>query len=327
MRKYTQQENEWLQENYQKYSNQELAQQFCTRFSTTVYWDTLRTHCNKILGLKKERIIKNIYTKEMQQWLLDNYYNYKSNKSLAKDFNKHFDTKKDVQAITNYCNRVLKIKKVEKYTPEQIQWLKDNYGNYVRVIHLVDAFKKQFNCNKNDTCLQSYISRHIKKKEYDYSSEEKQWLRENFTKYLTYAELTKAFNERFDTRSQTAIRSFCRVALGLKKLGKEYEQGKIVKRNGRLFIKVTNMQGDNNFQKYNHYVWEKANGKIPKGYRLVFLDGNPLNCDITNLDIVEHKTQVGIRHFTIKGEPQFNKKVVECMKIKSQIERVIGDAE
>lgn len=33
-------------------------------------------------------------------------------------------------------------------------------------------------------------------------------------------------------------------------------------------------------------VWEDHNGPIPKGYCIIFLDGNPLNCDISNLQMV-----------------------------------------
>lgn len=33
-------------------------------------------------------------------------------------------------------------------------------------------------------------------------------------------------------------------------------------------------------------VWEDHNGPIPKGYCIIFMDGNPLNCDISNLQMV-----------------------------------------
>lgn len=43
--------------------------------------------------------------------------------------------------------------------------------------------------------------------------------------------------------------------------------------------------------KYKHtVVWEKANNrKIPKGYVVIFLDQNKLNCNIENLQLVHRK--------------------------------------
>lgn len=32
------------------------------------------------------------------------------------------------------------------------------------------------------------------------------------------------------------------------------------------------------------YVWEKAHGPLPKGMKVIFKDGNPLNCDLDNLE-------------------------------------------
>jgi len=34
------------------------------------------------------------------------------------------------------------------------------------------------------------------------------------------------------------------------------------------------------------YVWENAHGPIPKGMKVVFKDGNPLNCDLDNLEVL-----------------------------------------
>jgi hypothetical protein len=39
--------------------------------------------------------------------------------------------------------------------------------------------------------------------------------------------------------------------------------------------------------KHKHiYLWETANGKLPKGYNVVYKDGNTLNCVIENLECI-----------------------------------------
>jgi hypothetical protein len=40
-------------------------------------------------------------------------------------------------------------------------------------------------------------------------------------------------------------------------------------------------------RKYLHrHIWEQTNGRIPKGQKIVFKDGNTLNCNLDNLEIV-----------------------------------------
>lgn len=65
--------------------------------------------------------------------------------------------------------------------------------------------------------------------------------------------------------------------------------GTVVKRkstkNGAYYLWIKTRDGNlnNNFEPLHHYVWEQANGPVPDGYVLVFRDGNPENCDLSNL--------------------------------------------
>lgn len=36
-------------------------------------------------------------------------------------------------------------------------------------------------------------------------------------------------------------------------------------------------------------IWEKYNGRIPKGYFVIFIDGNKENLDISNLEIISER--------------------------------------
>jgi predicted transcriptional regulator len=40
---------------------------------------------------------------------------------------------------------------------------------------------------------------------------------------------------------------------------------------------------------YHKYLWEVKNGKVPKGHCLWFKDGNPLNCKLSNLELITRK--------------------------------------
>lgn len=41
-----------------------------------------------------------------------------------------------------------------------------------------------------------------------------------------------------------------------------------------------------NWVLFHKYQWENKNGKIPKGYCLWFKDGNSLNCELSNLELI-----------------------------------------
>ena len=52
---------------------------------------------------------------------------------------------------------------------------------------------------------------------------------------------------------------------------------------GYYMIKVAN---EPKLKSKHIYLWETANGKLPKGYNVVFKDGNTLNCVIENLECI-----------------------------------------
>ncbi len=54
----------------------------------------------------------------------------------------------------------------------------------------------------------------------------------------------------------------------------------------------------------HHIIWIEHNGPIPRGHKVVFKDGNHLNCDISNLELLTNSDQVK-RHAT--GANQFTK--------------------
>ncbi len=56
----------------------------------------------------------------------------------------------------------------------------------------------------------------------------------------------------------------------------------------RLEIKMPN----GTWKPYHVYLWEKANGKLPENCFLLFLDGNPLNCELDNLYCVTHQERM-----------------------------------
>ena len=81
--------------------------------------------------------------------------------------------------------------------------------------------------------------------------------------------------------------------------------------NGYLYVKVSMMGTRTKMWKRKQaYVWEQAHGKIPKGYKILFLDNNRQNCDLENLVLVsceehmrlsQYRLRFANREFTLAG--------------------------
>ena len=85
-------------------------------------------------------------------------------------------------------------------------------------------------------------------------------------------------------------------------------------KSGRLYqyIKIKDCQ----WELLQRYVWTQANGEIPPGSVVIFLDGNYLNCDISNLQVISRRENMARN--TIQRYPA---ELQEIMKLTSKLKR------
>jgi hypothetical protein len=83
---------------------------------------------------------------------------------------------------------------------------------------------------------------------------------------------------------------------------------------GRLYqyIKIKDCQ----WELLQRHVWTQANGEIPSGSVIIFLDGNYLNCELTNLQVITRKENMARN--TIQRYPA---ELQEVMKLTSKLKR------
>lgn len=71
-----------------------------------------------------------------------------------------------------------------------------------------------------------------------------------------------------------------------------------ITRDGYIEVKIA----DPNKWKLKHrYVWENENGAIPKGYAILFLDGNKLNVNISNMKLVKRSELLIMNRYNLYG--------------------------
>ena len=120
-----------------------------------------------------------------------------------------------------------------------------------------------------------------------YTQEEKQWLKENIGKE-PYAETVKKFNAMFSRGiSLNGVRGISDIH-ALPKYNPPLPKGaEKTRADGYVHVKVCSKRDGgkktDNWKRKHRLIYEQANGKIPDGYVIIFLDGNKQNITLDNL--------------------------------------------
>ena len=73
---------------------------------------------------------------------------------------------------------------------------------------------------------------------------------------------------------------------------------------------------DSHWELLQRYVWTQANGEIPPGSVVIFLDGNYLNCELNNLQVISRRENMARN--TIQRYPA---ELQEVMKLTCKLKR------
>lgn len=194
------------------------------------------------------------YTLEQKEWAR-NYFSTHSLKETTKAFNEKYNTNKSVAAIHHQVHGVKKDLHVH-YTQEMCDFLKEQVSipNNTRK-PITQAFNKQFGTNVRWEALKR--------------------------KACVIGAITKSNRDKNYTYHPKH-----RYQIGDERIHRKWD--------GETYIVVKvsdkHKSHKSNWILKHHLVWEKANGKIPKDHIIIFLDGNTLNCELSNLRCVDKAT-------------------------------------
>lgn len=228
-----------------------------------------------------------------------------------------------------------------KWTPEMDAVLKECYGLWTSK-EIAQILNNEFGTGFSKTAIDNRISHcgiSTKAPCHRYTKEQDEWLCENISRY-TYPDLMVAFNEKFHTsQSYYNVKSHC-IRKGFKG-GRSDQKGyknhrstpigteKIYR--GRIYVKVSDAPSGRraknhmaNWRPKGQVVWEQHYGKMPEGYVVVYLDGNPLNCDISNLECTTNNIN-GQLSVTCHGAGADVKRCAIKMKTLEKILEGIGE--
>jgi len=135
-----------------------------------------------------------------------------------------------------------------------------------------------------------------------YTQEEQNFFRE-FVPGHTYKEIQAEFCKRFNKPiTLNQVTGYLKRNSLKNGLNSRFKKGNIpqnckpvgterLDRDGYVEIKISD---PNKWQLKHRYLWEKENGKIPKGMVLIFKDNNKLNIDLDNLILISRAENMKI---------------------------------
>lgn len=188
------------------------------------------------------------------------------------------------------------------YTQEENAFLQDIKGKDTYK-NIADKFNEKFGTNITKEAIRRkiargfYVSRIPK-----YTQEQENFLREQSQIY-SLTKVKTDFKEKFGIEiTKQAITDRCRRVyhtaptqasnkVDYNRDWCEREVGAESEKDGLIVVKFDNNPGGkrNNWEYKHHLVWEQHYGPVPKGYRVLFLDGDNRNFDIENLACVPLK--------------------------------------
>ncbi len=94
----------------------------------------------------------------------------------------------------------------------------------------------------------------------------------------------------------------------------------LVKADGYLWRKMG--EGAREWRQVHVLNWEAVHGTIPKGYHLTFLDGDKLNCDLENLELVSCEENLELNRSGLRdSRPEVTKAAIALAKVKVAAEK------
>lgn len=184
-----------------------------------------------------------------------------------------------------------------KWTAAQLDWIKANQHGISRK-ELLEKLKGQFDDLDPMVNLQN-ITNFCKRKRWSNGFDGK-------------------FKIKHTSKAKTTGLKKQRIPHNKKPVGSERRDS----RWGYIIVKVAE---PNKWEFKHKIVWEKKNGKVPKGHILRFLDNNPENCNIDNLICIPRQINARINKNAeaSTGNKDINKAVIQI----SQLNQLISELE
>lgn len=194
-----------------------------------------------------------------------------------------------------------------KWTDKEDRWLIKNVKG-ITLEELTERFNKKFNLNVSKKAVAG------RKSKLNISSGivggQFQKGQKSFNKGLKWDEYMPKESQE---RSRKTVFKKGNVPPNHRKIGSER-----IDSDGYVLVKTQDGHLQKNWKLKHRLVWESMYGNIPKGYKIMFADGDKTNCDIKNLILVSDSEEL------IMNQNKLVKKNSDLTKIGLNIARILA---
>jgi hypothetical protein len=302
IKKFTPEILDFLKQNVKGRSIKELTVMVNAHFGlsfTEAQIKYAKNECGLKIGIQRTTV----FTPE-QITFLENNVPGKPFAELAVLFNKRFKTDFASAKIKNFCvrrglkNNMVRVKNGHYWTKGELSFLEQHAG---------EKTNRELTALINNGLNLSLTSREVRyacgyynikaaKVPNKFTREIGDFIRQNPGEKAPH--LTKMINSTFGTVFSTKqVGAF--ITSNKHKTVYKHVMHELplyterIKGDGHIHIKFS-MEGTHGqmWKEKHRWLWEQANGKIPEGMVIIFLDNNPLNCTLENLAMVSRAEHV-----------------------------------
>lgn len=231
-------------------------------------------------------------------------------------------------------------KGTSKYDPYK-EWILDHKDDYYTLTELMDALKINFGVDVNRNSLKAWFRRTMGITTiygtHEFTSEEIEIIKKYYPDNGS-AKTAEVINDilRTNRTAQSVLAAANKHGI---KVSKDYlrsknqiagkNMSKLItrpsgtvrkeqKNNGYVYRMKT---ADGRWQTAGKVIWEQANGPIPKGFKLIYLDGDNSNYQLDNLYLADYKTQYQVirnKHYK-SGDPEIVKSIIKFYELRNAL--------
>ena len=231
------------------------------------------------------------------------------------------------------------------WSKEEEELLKEYYGK-IPTSELVRMHNARFPLQRTINAMHSYARKlglNIPCSD-RWTEEELQFIRDN-AKGISFKELSELHNERFPVKRTEFACQRMATRLGVvngrdekikPNVPAKYRKGigsVITDSNGDIWVKVRDefvgskdkrRNGNDylkNYKRLSHINWEKENPPLKDGEKLMFLDGDHSNCDVSNLVLVTDSIIADMMRNKFHGieDPQLKQCAIDVSKLNVEL--------
>lgn len=259
--------------------------------------------------------MKKFYTEEMKNYVLE-IYKGKSTREIQYEFNKKFKTNVTYKAMRSYlsANKIRIGRNIKrKYTDEHIKFVIDNVKG-ITLKELTNRFNKQFNMSASENAIACIKTKYKLSSGIVGGQFRKGQIPPNKGKkgYMS--------PEQYERCKPTMFKKGI-IPANAREIGAER-----VDKSGYLLIKIQDGHRNQNWIRKHRYLYEQKYGRIPKGYKLIFADGNKRNFDLDNLILVSNSEELIMNsRGLLKDDKELTKTGAIIAKVIDKTSKIIKD--